>query len=402
MISATELITGYKAKAVYEWIRKSGTISKQELKERCGLTSSTLTRILEELSAQAWIMEVGLGESTGGRKPVLYEVNPTKAVVFGLDISRFTTTLLLCDMSLRKLDDYTWSMTADMTPERLIREVVECIGQMLDRNQVALDKVLGLGIGAVGPLDRFEGLIMNPQNFPSNGWKDVRICELLQEKLHIPVFLDNGANAALLGEYWSEQGERAEHLLYVHAGVGIRSAMMMGGKLVYGAVDMEGAVGQMIVQSDGLAPRSEQGNYGCWESYVSTYAIEQNAKALLKLGRSSSVMNQLNLIDDLKYSLLEAALHQGDALANEVFITSACYFGIGLANLLNTMHPQKVILGGPLVSNNRLFFETARRVALDKTYHYPSYQVSFERSRLADEAVAVGAVATVIQRLTLN
>jgi predicted NBD/HSP70 family sugar kinase len=401
MLQISSRFSGRKAKEVYECIRKGGTISKQDIKELSGLTVSTLTRILEELATSGLIREVGYGESTGGRRPILYQTNPGYAYIFGLDISRAYSKLILCDMHLGKIDSRAWKMNETVTPAHLLEETVNEVGLMMERHGIRPDDVLGMGVGAVGPLDRSRGVIMEPQNFPSKGWENVDVCQPLQHLLGFPVYLDNGANAALLGEYWADPTDRLEHLLYVHVGVGIRSSMMMGGNLVYGAVDMEGAVGQMIIQSDGIAPRQLQGNYGCWESYTSASALVQAAKSYLKLGRDSSLLSKVKHIDELSYPLLETALREGDPLAQEIFMQSACYFGIGLANLLNILHPQKVILGGSLISNNDIFFEQAKRVAVQKTYHYPAYQVIFEKSRLAVDAVALGAAATVIRELTV-
>jgi predicted NBD/HSP70 family sugar kinase len=392
--------SGRKAKDVYEWIRRRGTVSKQELKEHSGLTISTLTRILDELTAAGFIVEVGLGDSTGGRPPILYRTNANYAYVFGLDISRLYTKLVLCDMHLDKIDSCTWRMNESMNPEQLIQQVVVEAQRMMDRLGITANSVLGIGVGAVGPLDRRSGTIINPQNFPSKGWEHVEICALLQEQLNMAVYLDSGANTALLGEYWYDSAERLEHLLYVHVGVGIRSSMIVGGNIVYGAVDMEGAAGQMIIQSDGIAPRHAGGNYGCWESYTSIYALEQAAISYMKQGRASVLSSKALRPERVTYSMLEDALREGDPLAREVFTQSACYFGIGLANLLNILHPQKVILGGPLITGNDLFFEYAKQVAIQKTYHYPAYQIIFEKGKLADDAVALGAAATVIQQLT--
>jgi predicted NBD/HSP70 family sugar kinase len=291
-------------------------------------------------------------------------------------------------------------MDETMTPTRLMDETVKEIKRMMEIHHIEIETVLGLGIGAVGPLDRNQGIVHNPQNFLSPEWKNVEICKIAKEQLGFHVTLDNGANAAILGEYWMEEDEQLEHLLYLHVGVGIRSSMIVGGELVYGAVDMEGAVGQMIIQCDGAIPRSDSGNYGSWESYVSTHVLVQLAKSQIKLGRDSWLNSYIDNVENLTFPLIEQALKAEDPMVKELFVQSSCYFGIGLANMLNILHPQKVIMGGPLISNNDLFYENATKVALNKTYHAPTYEVVFEKSKLGDEAVAVGAAATIIKEMT--
>lgn len=396
----SEIINTRKAKDVYEAIRRRGVISKMDLKQISGLTLSTLTRLLDELTAQELILEVGYGESRGGRRPILYRTNPNYAYVFGLDISRTNSRLVLCDLHLNKLDTHIWRMDEAMTPKRLIQELTAVVPSMLKRNRIDRQHILGMGIGAVGPLDLREGKILDPQNFPSPEWRDIPICDIAKGTLSMDVTLDNGANAALLGEYWTNSDEDFEHLLYVHTGVGLRSAMITGGNIVYGAVDMEGAAGQMIIQCDGPAPRHASGNYGSWETYVSTYAVENAVKSALKMGRSSVVMQYVERIEDVQYPIIEQALNAKDPLVMEIMNQTACYFGIGLANLLNILHPQKVILGGPLISGNDTFYQQSIEVALSKTYHAPKYHVLFEKSKLGEDAVAVGAAALVIRKMT--
>lgn len=362
------------------------------------MTTTTLTRILDELAELGLIHEVGYGESTGGRRPILYELNPNYGYVIGMDISRTASRIVLCDMHCRKLSSRSWPMDSSMTPEQLVKQMLRAIQDMLILNNIALSSIIGMGIGAVGPLDRETGTILEPLSFPAPGWYHVDICSTFQQQLGVPVFLDNGANTALLGEYWLDYNNRAEHLLYIHAGVGIRSAMMAGGQLVYGAVDMEGSAGQMIIQTDGRNPHSSKGNYGSWESYASIFALELSARAMLKQGRSSLLEEWVSEPDEVTYSLLERALAQNDPLVVEVFSQAAVYFGIGLANLLNILHPERVILGGPLLAYNSFFFQQATQVAVRKTYHYPEYQVAFNLSTLAEDAVAVGAAVMALNR----
>jgi predicted NBD/HSP70 family sugar kinase len=385
-----------KAREIFGLVQRQETVSKQLLQEQSGLTMSTLTRTLEELNEIGLLTEVGYGESTGGRRPILYRTNPEYAYLFGLDISRMRTRLILFNMQLKRLEQRVWLMTENTTPDYLLRQVAEAAAAMLRRREIPRDKVLGIGVGAVGPLDRREGRILEPLHFPASGWKDVAICAYFEENLGIPAILDNGANAAILGEYWANRMEDYQHLLYVHAAVGLRSAMMSNGKVVYGAVDMEGAIGQMIIQSDGPPSRSIGGNHGALETYVSIYALEKEAKSRLRQGRRSILTEWLRDPEQLTFHDLVKALKEDDPLVTEIFTQSATYFGIGLANLLNILHPEKVILGGSLITEHDLFFQVATEVALRKTYYSPVYQVTFSKGSLGEEAVATGAACLVM------
>jgi predicted NBD/HSP70 family sugar kinase len=400
MIRPRERIAGRKQKEVFALIHKKGVVSKQELQGSGDWTGSTLTRTLEELTAQGLIEEAGFGESTGGRRPILYRANAAYGVLFGLDISRLVSTLGLYDLHLNLLETKRWTMTERTTPQALLDEVAETAERMLRERGLAKDAVIGMGIGAVGPLDRQAGVILDPVYFPAPGWRNVPIVSELEERLGIPVLLDNGANAALLGEHWASREQSYQHLLYIHAGVGLRSAVMVGGKLVYGAVDMEGAVGQMIIQADG--PRLHaNGNFGSLEAFASVPALERQAESLLKLGRDS-VLAELTEPDKVQFAHLLTALERRDPIVVELFAQAASYFGIGLANLLNILHPEKVILGGLLIAADPLFFQTCTQIAIRNTHYYPTYQVMFSRGALGEDALMTGAAVMAAQEMTLG
>jgi predicted NBD/HSP70 family sugar kinase len=401
MIPLQDLISGRKHKDIFELISKQDTISKIELLEQTKLSVSTLTRILDELRDQGFIFEVGFGESTGGRRPILYQTNPSYGYLFGLEISRTYSMLLLCDMHMNKLDSRRWAMHEGMTPKVLVEEIVYTVRNMLAVHGILVTSVLGMGIGAVGPLDRFTGTILEPIYFQANGWNNVPICKMLEQELSLPVFLDNGANMAILGEYWASRNQPYQHILYIHLGMGIRSAMMVGGKVVYGAVDMEGSIGQMIIQTDGPRLR-ESSNFGSLESYTTIFALEQQAKTKIKQGRPTVLKEMSGLEkgpDQIQFSHLTHAFEEKDPMVTELFVQAATYFGIGLANLINILHPEKVILGGPLVNFNPIFFTTSTEVAMQKSQLNPTYQVVFSQGNLGDDALVTGAAMMVFNKI---
>lgn len=401
MISVRDRISNAKVKWLYSLIRKNGTVSKHFLQDQSGMKGSTLTRFLEDMTNDGWIEEVGFGESTGGRRPILYQTSPKKAYVFGLDISRIHSRLVLCDLHLNKLDSRVWKMTPNTTPEVLIDHMTDAMIHILEFHNIPHNQLLGVGVGSVGPLDRNAGIITDPLYFPSPGWNNVPVCAMISERMNVPCVLDNGANAALLAEYWTDAPEkRCEHVLYMHGGIGLRSAMLSNGKLVYGAVDMEGAVGQMIIQTDGIPHREPEGNIGCLESYASIYALEQAGISRIKQGRETVLRGMVRSCDELSFPHLVEALRANDPLAAELFTQSATYFGIGLANMLNMLHPEKVIFGGPLFNTQDLYFDVATKVAIKNTYYYPEYQVHFSRGKLGEEALAIGAAVFLAEQLT--
>ncbi|WP_260182893.1 ROK family protein [Paenibacillus baekrokdamisoli] len=385
---------------IYHRIAEQGIVSKAELLADFSLTSSTLTRLLEEMVDEKLLLGSGLGPSSGGRKPILYEINSAYGYFFGLDISRRHSSLGFFDMRMNPMSFTRWRMDEAMTPSELVEYVSTNMRSILNDHRIESHQVIGVGIGAVGPLNREKGLILKPLYFPAPGWTDVPICQMIKDKTGIPAHLENGANTALIGEQWSMRRENLQHMLYVHAGVGLRSAMMSNGQIVHGSIDMEGAIGQMIIQTDG--PRlNDGGNYGALEAFVSVQALEKLAQSHVKMGRGN-LMNALPMPpEQIRYDTLLHALMQGNTYIMELFLQSAVHFGIGLANLLNMFHPEAIILGGALINSNERFYQTAIEIARKNTYYYPDYQPVFSKGELREDAVATGAALMVWKGMTI-
>ncbi|MEK4329530.1 ROK family protein [Paenibacillus sp. FSL R7-0312] len=375
-------------KQVYDRISYLGTASKADLLNDFALTSSSMTRLLDDMSSQGLIIASGLGTSKGGRKPILFQCNPAYRYLFGLEISRIHSSLGLYDMHFNLLSMTRWIMDDRMTPPLLADHVADSARALLSEHGISPGSVLGLGIGSVGPLNSERGIILEPEHFPAASWTNVPICEMLEARLEIPVKLDNGANCALIGEHRALKSNNYQHILYVHAGTTIRFAMMSGGHIVRGASGAEGALGQMIIQTNG--PRLHgKGNYGALEAFVSVPALEERVRTQLKIGRSSLLAE--NSPEQVTFASLSEALQQGDKLVTEQFTESSAYLGIGLANLINTLHPECVVLGGPLVRAHQLVFDTSVEVARKNTYPSPENSPFFTQGYLKEEAVATGA-----------
>ncbi|GEM_PF-243831 len=375
---------------IYSHIAERGTVSKAELLERYSMTSSTLTRLLEEMVSEKLIEASGFGPSSGGRRPILYETNPHYGYFFGLEISRFSSTLGFFDVRMNPMSLTRWRMDEAMTPERVVDHASAMMKAILNDHKIDSSQVVGVGIGAVGPLDRERGIIVKPRYFSSPGWVNVPICRMIEEKTGFSAELENGANAALMGEQWAMRSAKPLHMLYVHAGVGLRSAMMSYGQIIHGSLDMEGAIGQMIIQTDG--PRlNEDGNFGALEAFASVQALERLAQSRVKISGGDWAERLQVPPDRIRYELLLQELRQNNSHVEEMFRQAASYLGIGLANMINMFHPETVVLGGALINSYDRFYDTAIGVARKNVYYYPEYEPVFTKGELREDAVATGA-----------
>lgn len=387
-------------KTIYSYIAERGVASKVDILEQFPMASSTLTRLLEELVSDGAILASRLGTSSGGRRPILYETNPGFGYFFGLEISRFHSSLGFFDVRMNPMSFTRWRMDESMTPERLVEHVSNNMRAILQDHRIEPRQVVGVGIGAVGPLDRERGTLLQPLYFPAKGWASVQICKLVEEATGFRARLENGANAALMGEHWAMRQGGSQHMLYVHAGVGLRSAMMSYGRIIHGSVDMEGAVGQMIIQTDG--PRlQDAGNYGALEAFVSVQALERRAQSQAKMGGDAWKKLFPFPPERIRYEDLLQPLREEHPLIAELFGQSATYFGVGLANMINMLHPETIILGGTLINSHEKFYRTAIEIARTHIYYSSDYEPVFSKGELREDAVATGAALMIWREMNV-
>lgn len=213
-------------------------------------------------------------------------------------------------------------------------------------------EVLGVGIGAPGPLDAARNII---RLAPNLGWKDFPLRQRVSEQLGLRTVLDNDANCAALGEWWQGAARRTRDAICVTIGTGIGGGIIIDGRLYHGASSAAGELGHTTIDAGGR--RCKCGNYGCVEAYASGPAIAARAVEALEAGAESALPGMVG--GDLGRITAETvydAARGGDALALEVVRDTAVYLGAALANFVNIFNPEIVVVcGGVTLAGESLF-----------------------------------------------
>ena len=221
-------------------------------------------------------------------------------------------------------------------------------------------RVLGVGVGAPGPLDTARGIVLLTPNL---GWVDMPLRDLVAKGTGLLAELDNDANCAVLGEWWKGAARGARHAIGVTIGTGIGGGLILDGKLYHGASDVAGEIGHTTIDIEGR--RCKCGNYGCLEAYASGTAIALRAREALEAGEESRLGDYVGGdLDQLTAQTVYDAAHDGDGLALEVVRDTARFLGAGLANLINVYNPEVVVVcGGVTRAGDRLFHPLEREIA---------------------------------------
>jgi len=215
--------------------------------------------------------------------------------------------------------------------------------------------VVGVGFG--GPVDLASGRIR--RSHQTSGWEDIPLGEMLAERLGLVSHLANDANAGGLAEALFGAAGRASSLLYVNVGTGIGGAIVVDGRIHVGATSTAGEIGHCIVLPDG--PECTCGKRGCLEALSAGAALARRAKELLAESEEPASSLRARCVDDLTGREVGHAAAQGDALALRVVDEAARFLGMGIANAVNLLDPEVVVLGGGVPEMGDVFLRPVRR-----------------------------------------
>lgn len=367
-------------------IHKKGSITKKDLQAITDIKLTTLNRAMKTLEDNKLIEEIGTSESTGGRKAVEYAAAKKAIYVIGVDISRTYVRLVLMNFKMDILMDEEFLLDYSFSPEKTVEKIAYLIDKMLRVLSINKNEVLGIGIGTVGPLDRGRGIILNPKGFFNGNWKDVNLKEMIEKSVLIPCIIDNGANTAILAEYFFGKGKGLKTVIYIHCGVGIRSAVITDEIIIRTINDSEDAFAHMIIDASG--EECMCGNKGCIEGYSSIEAIVKRYNCIEEKVSEASV--------EEAYKDILIAASQNDNTALEVINKGTEALGIGLANLVRILNPQLVILSGPLIMRCTSYYEKTIEVFYKN--NCMNNKVTFSKGgEFQENVIAVGAGLMVIE-----
>jgi glucokinase len=246
---------------------------------------------------------------------------------------------------LRLLQTAKLSTKSSRGFESVVDRIARCVRDAVDEADMNLKQVQAIGIGAPGAIDSETGEVIFAPNLQ---WKDAPLRKELEKRLEIPVFVENDCTACTLGVHEVELKGRTRNLLGVFLGTGIGGGLILDGRVHRGFNGTAGEIGHMVLQVGG--PKCGCGNNGCFEALASRTALFREIQQRVKAGEKTLLTEMLgDGLDDLKSGDLRKALRKGDKLVEKVVESAAEYTGIAIANLINILNPEVVVLGGGVI-----------------------------------------------------
>ena len=365
---------------------KQQEISRAELARRTGLSRSTVSAIVSDLLSQGLATETRTGASSGGRRPILLEFQDQSSFILGIELGATHLSCVLTD--LRCKVRASWSAPAPVRdePEVALGKMKMAVHSVLEADGVKPSQVLGIGVAVPSPVDRERPGELLPLVVPK--WQGYNIATYLEGSFHRPVFVDNDANLGALSELWWGAGSTSEDLAYIKVATGVGAGLIINGRIFRGSGGIAGEIGHTSIDPNG--PPCICGLRGCLTTFIGTPALLERARNELRASGSERLPP--TSIDEL----VDAAL-DGDPMSVDLIHYAGDKLGVGIANMLNLLNPQAVVLGGGIARSGDLLLDGVRRTIQALSLPASIRNAEIRTTGLNEWGIAVGAATLVLE-----
>lgn len=336
-------------------IRREGKISRTQLTERSGLSVGAVSQITGDLIEKHWVLEVGEGEYTGGRRQTLLRLNPKAGYAIGVKLMERHAICAVTDFEARIVHYQDHPLLCvergDDSPRAIADELAQFIQWAIEQAGLARSACLGVGIGLAGVIDPHARVV---HYSPFFGWHDAPLAQLVEAQLRLPVYVENDVNTLTLSEMLFGSGRQYAHFVVITVGRGIGMGMVLHGQLYHG-MGGAGELGHIVL--DLALARGSSDEVGTLEALAADPAVIRTVQQARGENYPTTLPEVIALAE------------QGDPAAQAALARSGELLGVGLANVINVLAPQLVIISGEGVAarEHRLqpMFEAMRRYAFN-------------------------------------
>ncbi|MEU1801695.1 ROK family transcriptional regulator [Streptomyces sp. NPDC019937] len=313
-------------------------VSRQEVAAATGLSLATVANLVGELLELGMLIEVGYEDSDGGRPRGLVAVNSSGGALIGVDVAETYIHVELFDLGLTVLaradEELRPERPAENDPAKVVAHIAAAVASVVGQAGIAPEGVLGAGVSMPGQVDREGGVSVFAPNWD---WHDVPLLRMLADHIPYPLYLDNPLRACTVAEQWFGAARGRGDAVVVNLGTGVGAGLALGGTLHRGVSNSAGEWGHTTLILDGR--QCHCGNRGCVETYVGAPGIMRNLRELSPDSPLLRPGDQTATIEALGRGLAD-----GDPVAVQVVRDTARYLGAGLADLINLLNPEVIVL----------------------------------------------------------
>ena len=379
-------IRAQHSRLILNLLWKERESSRAELARRTSLSRSTVSAIVNDLLRTGLVKEERAGISSGGRRPIMLGFQDQSSFIVGIELGATHISCVLTDLRCNGRASWSAPVPVRDEPEVALQKMTMAVRSVLEAGGVQPFQVLGVGVAVPSPVDEERPGELLPLIVPK--WKGYNIATHLEESFKRPVFVDNDANLGALAELWWGAGSSARDLAYIKVATGVGAGLIINGRIFRGSGGVAGEIGHTSIDPNG--PQCICGLKGCLTTFIGTPALLERAKDKLRASGSNRLPPAS--IDELVNAALD-----GDPMSVELIQYAGDKLGVGIANMLNLLNPEMVVLGGGIARAGDLLLDGVRTTIGGLSLPESILNAEIRTTGLNEWGIAVGAATLVLQ-----
>ncbi len=392
-------IKQHNIRAVLFYLLNHQPAFRVDIAEEMQLSTTTITNLIDELIETGLVVEQGVEETQGPRRigrprSALYLLEDARYAI-GIQLGIGFYRIGLANLRAEILDYRQDSFPPGTPPAMVIPEIIRQVEALLAENNLDRQHILGVGVGMPGLVNHQTGV--NVRAFKL-GWQNVPIRDWFSEGLNLPVIVENNVKAMALGEAFFGSGRQASSLAFIYSRSGVGSGIVIDKRLLQGANLGAGEIGHMLLLNPG-GKKCFCGQSGCLETLISEPALMEEAAEAASIYPNGVLASELQSAEYPLSNRLFAAARQGDPQAIEILGRAARHLGIALANLVNLLNPQMIVLGGLFVPGEDLLLEPTRETLRSCAFAGLGEKIDLRTTSFGWQAGLAGAASLVLTNL---
>jgi glucokinase-like ROK family protein len=393
------LIKDMNTSTILQIVRTKGPISRAEISKLTGLNPATVSSNTAGLMELGLVRETGIGVSSGGRKPLLLELNPEAYYVVGVDMGTTDVAVGITDLEGHIHCKNTLPFGGAVEPEEIMGIIGQAIRNVLDASELAAERILGIGMGIHGLVDPDRGISLFA---PAFQWKNVEVAQLFSEQFGLPVSIDNDARAMALGEKWFGKAQSVSNFFFLNIGTGIGSGIYLNGELLKGAHFGAGEIGHIRIASHQEKP-CFCGKTDCLSTAASGPALEEIARTTMARGQAPLLAQLSNGEPDaITGELIHQAALQGDAFSIGLLDQAGRHIGGALSLVINLLNPEMVLIGGGVANGGDFIFQGIKEEVANRSMQHNIEHIYIGPAGLGDDCGIIGAATLILRSVFSN
>lgn len=381
------LIKNININGILEIIRSKGPISRAEISKITSLTPASISKTTKKLLKIGLLKEMGLGNTSGGRPPVLLKLNASAANLIGVYLGPKKIELIVSDLD-GGIKYETEIFLKNKSKKNILNNLIVLLEKVVKASK---DEIFGIGIAMNGIVDSEKGVSLYSPHYE---WGEVNIEKILKEKFGIPIIVDNDVRAMAVAERKFGAAKKENDLAVINISNGIGAGIILNGELYNGSNYSAGEIGHIVVEENSTK-RCSCGNYGCLEAVASNQAVIEKVKFKLLNGEKSRYLNEADLTIE---KICDAAL-KGDRVSRDTIIEIARSIGKALSVFVNILNPKLIILVGELNTVSDILYKNINEIVKRYAIGTTQRELEIKASVLKHEAATLGAVTLVLENL---